>query len=63
MVIEVKFYLKNNNWLKDNGYSKSDEARIYKECLKDIYSNPGWYLKNLESLSEFRLGWGKEKPL
>lgn len=46
--------LKNNNWLKENGYGKKEEREIYEETLKDVYENPRWYLDNITYLVEYR---------
>lgn len=44
-----------NNWLKNNGYSREEEKKIYIEQLKDIYDNPRYYLDNLDYMIEYRL--------
>lgn len=46
-----------NNWLKDNEYSIEEEREIYLQNLEDIYSNPRWYLDNLEYLVEYRVSF------
>lgn len=49
--------LKNNNWLLENGYSRTEEREAYAFCLHEIYENPRWYLDNLEYLVEFRVSF------
>ena len=49
--------MKNNNWLKDNGYSKEEEERIYNYQLQDILNNTRWYLDNIHFLKEYKVSW------
>lgn len=49
--------MKTNNWLKENGYTTEEERQVYKDCLKDIYNNPRWYLDNMDKLVEFRVSF------
>ena len=54
IVVSLK---KNNNWLKENGYSKEQEADVYDSQLQDVIDNPRWYLDNLTYLKEYRVSW------
>lgn len=47
----------DNSRLGSHGYTIEDEAKIYEDCLQDVYDNPGWYLERLEFLREFRVSW------
>ena len=51
-------FLKGSCWLYLSGYTIKDEEQIYNDLLEDIYTNPRWYLDNLDYLAEFRLRWG-----
>lgn len=58
MSIGVKVCLHpRNNWLKDNGYSLSEEEDLYDDLLVDVYRNPRWYLDNAYKLPTFRVRW------
>ena len=48
---------KNNNWLKENGYSLAKEEEIFDAQLLDIITNTAWYLDNLNFLVEYRISW------
>ena len=50
--------LQNRGWLRDNGYTFSEEVEIYDEVLRSVLLNVRWYLDNLEDLREFRVRWG-----
>jgi len=49
--------MKTNNHLKDNGYSRTEQAMIYEEQLIELYNNPRWYLDHLNEMVEYRLEW------
>lgn len=55
-MIKVKTH-KNNNWLKDAGYSLAEEQELYDKQLQDIMDNTRWYLDNFEYLPTYRLSW------
>lgn len=50
--------LQRRGWLRDNGYTFSEEVEIYDEVLCSVLLNVRWYLDNLDDLREFRVRWG-----
>jgi len=48
---------KNNNWLKDAGYTLAEEQAIYDSQLQDIMENTRWYLDNYDYIATYRLSW------
>jgi hypothetical protein len=48
---------KSNNHLCDNGYTKTQEEKIYDDLLVDVLENTRWYLDNLDNLRTFRVSW------
>ena len=48
----------NNNWLKESGYSKQEEIETYNDQIQEVIDDPGWYLQNLDYMTEYRLSWG-----
>lgn len=54
--------LPHNNRLEANEYTKSEEKEIFASCLEDVYTNPRWYLDNLDYLHEFRCSFTYYKP-
>ena len=63
MTIQVRFlhHPKFNNWLKNQGYSREEEGKIYDDNLQDVIDNPRWYLDNLEFLVAYRVRWATYK--
>jgi hypothetical protein len=57
-MIKVKFCHTNNNWLKEQGYTVEEEAKLYDDQLQDILDNTRWYLDNLEFMRQYRVSWG-----
>ena len=54
----VKIYLmKDNNHLKNNGYSLEEEGQIYEDNLQEVLDNTKQILKDLDYLVEFRVSW------
>jgi hypothetical protein len=49
--------MKTNNHLKENGYSRTEQAMIYEEQLIEVIDNPRWYLDHLEEMVEYRVEW------
>lgn len=48
---------KTNNILKDNRFTKEEEAERYERDLSWVYFNPREVLDNLETFSEYRVSW------
>ncbi len=57
MAVKVRFKHKNNTWLKSQDYTLKEEGNIYDEQLDDLYTNPRWYLNNLDYLDEYKVRW------
>ena len=55
-MIKVRTH-KNNNWLKDAGYSFKEEQDIYDAQLQDVMDNTRWYLDNEKFLPTYKVSW------
>ncbi len=51
----------NNNWLKESGYTKEEEIKIFDDQLADLLENTRWYLDNLETMKTYRVFWFNPK--
>lgn len=51
----------NNNWLKESGYTKEEEIKIFDDQLIDILDNTRWYLDNLDTMKTYRVFWFNPK--
>lgn len=49
--------MKTNNHLKENGYTRTEQALIYEEQLMELLDNPRWYLDHVEEMVEYRVEW------
>ena len=56
MVVKVCFK-NDSSWLSAQGYSITEQAIIYDECLEDVIENTAFYLDQLDYIREFRVSW------
>lgn len=59
-MIQVKIHPRNN-WLKECGYTKEEEIKIFDDQLKDILENTAWYLDHFETMKTYRVFWFNPK--
>jgi hypothetical protein len=53
-----KYYEKGTGEIKEEVLlSRSEQEVEYDRCLQKVLDDPRWVLDNLESLSEFKVGW------